>query len=347
MLQDEIKDAILDHLGPLKHTSGDGWRTRNCPLCHTQGESVDTRGRFGIRFPSSGDIAVNCFNCRFQAVHTPGSLFSRKFKIFLREIGVSAHDIAQFTFALYREKHNVVSTIKPKLAKPVTSSWETTELPENSYTLRFWLNHCCSDASFLKVMGYLEERCLRHVDDFYWSPSTDRMMNRRVIIPCWYEGRVVGYTARFVGNNSVLKVPKYMASAPKGYVYNLDPQLTGERKFTIMVEGVFDAFNVNGIGILGNDVSPEQLTVIKKIPSRIIVMPDLDAPGEALVKTAMKEGWAVSFPPWKAGIKDASRAVELYGRLAVVKSILDAAENDSFSIQVKYELKKEIKFKNE
>lgn len=337
MLQDVIKDLILEHIGPLKRAAV--WNTRNCPMCHTQGESMDTRGRFGLKLPPSGDIVVQCFNCNFVAIHTPATLFSKKFKLFLREIGISDAAIAKLNFQLYREKNNVISSTPAVPIESVTTSWVPIDLPKDSYSLRFWLDHSCSDSLFLKVMEYVEQRGLRYIDDFYWSPAKEQMMSRRIIIPCWYGGQIVGYVARFTGNAGVLRVPKYMATLPKGYVYNLDPQLSGERKYTILTEGVLDAFNVDGIGILGNNVSAEQLAVIKKIPGKIIVIPDQDVPGEHLIKAALNEGWAVSFPKWGQGVKDASDAALLYGRLATVKMILDSVEEDRLGIKVRYQLK--------
>lgn len=337
MLQDVIKDLILEHIGPLKRAAV--WNTRNCPMCHTQGESVDTRGRFGLKLPPSGDIVVQCFNCKFAAVHTPATLFSKKFKLFLREIGIADSVIAKLNFQLYREKNNVVSSTPVAPIESVITSWPPIDLPKDSYSLRVWLDYGCSDSLFLKVMEYVGQRGLRYIDDFYWSPAKEKMMNRRIIIPCWYGGQIVGYLARFAGNTDAVKVPKYLATLPKGFVYNLDPQLSGERKYTILAEGALDAFNVDGIGILGNSVSAEQLTVIKKIPGKIIIIPDQDAPGEHLIKVALDEGWAVSFPKWGQGVKDASDAALLYGRLATVKMILDSVEEDRLGIKVRYQLK--------
>lgn len=336
MLQDVIKDIILEYIGPLKRSTS--WSTRNCPLCHTQGESIDTRGRFGIKMPPSGDIAVKCFNCKFTASHIPATMFSKKFKLFLWEIGVPKNVVSKLNFDLYREKNNVRSTAPVVPIVSVTKSWETVELPKDAHPLRTWLDHGCEDPAFLRVLGYLEGRDLLHVDEFYWTPTKDYLMNRRVIIPCRYEGRIVGHVARFVGNEETITVPKYMASVPKGYVYNLDPHLTGERKYIIMAEGAFDAFNVSGIGVLGNGITAEQMSVIRRLQGKIVVIPDQDAPGAALIDLALDEGWAVSFPKWKADIKDASKAVESYGRLATVKMILDAIEDDQLGIRIRYGL---------
>lgn len=337
MLQDVIKELILEHIGPLKRSPL--WSTRNCPLCHTQGESIDLRGRFGIKMPPNGDIAVQCFNCKFTASHIPSTMFSKKFKLFLREIGITDTVIAKLNFDLYREKNNVAPVTPRAEIETVTKGWVPVDLPEDAHPLRLWLDHSCTDEKFLKVMAYLELRGLLYIDDLYWTPSTGHMMNRRVIIPCWYNGEIVGNLARIVGNDA-LKVPRYLAAIPKGYVYNLDPQLLGDRKYCILAEGALDAFGVDGIGVLGNSISSEQLSVIKRIPAQIIVIPDQDDPGTHLIEVALAEKWAVSFPKWEPSVKDAADAVKMYGRLATVKMILDSVEENQLGIKVKYELKK-------
>jgi len=52
------------------------------------------------------------------------------------------------------------------------------------------------------------------------------------------------------------------------------------------------------------------------------------------VNTAVKRGWAVSFPEWEDDIKDASDAVERYGRLFTVRSILESVETSGTKIKI-------------
>ena len=117
-------------------------------------------------------------------------------------------------------------------------------------------------------------------------------------------------------------------------MFNIDRFVDSDRDFVIVVEGVFDAIQVDGISVLGNIVTPEQAHLIDKLNKRVILCPDRDNAGKELIEQAVELGWEVSFPPWKDDIKDAADAVEQYGRLLTVKSIVDFATNNKIKIRV-------------
>ena len=50
---------------------------------------------------------------------------------------------------------------------------------------------------------------------------------------------------------------------------------------------------------------------------------------------AAELGWEVSFPPWHIDCKDAADAVQRYGRMATVSSIIKHATNNKLKIEVK------------
>ena len=52
------------------------------------------------------------------------------------------------------------------------------------------------------------------------------------------------------------------------------------------------------------------------------------------VNVAIKHGWSVSFPEWEDDVKDASDAVEKYGRLFTVKSVLESVETNTTKIKI-------------
>ena len=90
--------------------------------------------------------------------------------------------------------------------------------------------------------------------------------------------------------------------------------------------------------------------LIEALGKEVIVVPDFDKhiskqgkkvwPGKSLVEKAIEYGWNVSFPIWKDTCKDVSQAVEKFGKLFVLKSILDAKESNKLKIELmkkKYE----------
>ena len=120
-----------------------------------------------------------------------------------------------------------------------------------------------------------------------------------------------------------------------GYVFNIDRFADSKREIVIVTEGVFDAILIDGVAIQGNSVGPEQAHLIEKLGKRIIVCPDRDEAGTELMLQAAELGWEVSFPPWHVDVKDAADAVQHYGRLATISSIIKHATNNKLKIEVK------------
>ena len=64
-------------------------------------------------------------------------------------------------------------------------------------------------------------------------------------------------------------------------------------------------------------------------------MPDTDSAGKKLVDRAIEAGWTVSFPVWQETCKDLNEATVKYGKLFVLKSILQAKETSRLRIELK------------
>ena len=75
--------------------------------------------------------------------------------------------------------------------------------------------------------------------------------------------------------------------------------------------------------------------MIGKLGQRIILCPDRDDAGKDLIEQALALDWEVSFPPWHADCKDAADAVQRYGRLATVSSIINHATSNKIKARVR------------
>lgn len=347
MITDVLKDFILQKIGKLKPAS-QGWRKRHCPLCITQGHGTDQRNRFGVKFDTY-EILAHCFNCGFSAHWEEGSLLSDKFKLLLITIGADDKFIKELEFDIYKETHNIKIVREGdeisdnSRLRSLIDNWPRTELPEGSLSISKWLELGCDDDNLLKVVNYAIERRIFNLDNFYWCPSDDNQLNKRLIIPFYYQNRLVGFTGRYADHNEKeLKttfIPKYHQSRPLDYLYNLDAQEYWERKYVIVVEGVLDAWAINGVSTLG-EINQEKINIINRLQKDIIVCPDRDLKGDALVTAAMNNNWAVAYPLWDNSIKDAAQASTKYGRLLTTHSIIDSAISGVNSIRVKQEITK-------
>jgi hypothetical protein len=68
------------------------------------------------------------------------------------------------------------------------------------------------------------------------------------------------------------------------------------------------------------------------------VCPDRDKSGKSLVDAAIANGWEVSFPNWANDVKDVGKAVQCYGRLLTLQSILISTIENPTKIMVKRRL---------
>lgn len=345
MIIDAIKDAILANIGPLK-AAPKNWHKRNCMLCHTQGHNHDTRHRFGIQFnPTS--IAMNCFNCGFSSGYSDDRELSKSFKFFLKQINISPDFIKQIEFEIFRQKNNIESIRQDSAEKkPIDAEgklrnllnrWHPVDFPPDSLPITDWLAAGLTDPDFLSVVNYMLGRKIFNLNEFFWTPDTTHNLNQRVIIPYYYRNKLVGFTSRLCYDTDGKDIPKYYQQSPTDFVYNLDRQQDWLRKYVIVNEGVLDAWNTDGVGILG-EMNQSKADIINRLQKQVIVCPDRDRKGRDLVDVAISNNWAVAFPRWPSDIKDASKATEKYGRLLTTQSIISSAITNNILIKVQWDL---------
>jgi 5S rRNA maturation endonuclease (ribonuclease M5) len=157
-----------------------------------------------------------------------------------------------------------------------------------------------------------------------------------VIIPCYWKGALVGYTARS-WDPAVKK--KYYSQFDKNFIFNVDSQ-SNDWKFVIVCEGAFDAMSVDGVSVLGNEINEEQVDIIDSLGKEVIVVPDFDVKpngkwsGKLLIEQAKEYNWTVSFPLWHTTCKDINAAVVKYGKLFTLQSILVGRVNNNLKIEL-------------
>lgn len=311
-----------------------GWISGNCPMCVTRGHRADTRKRGGFMFADE-KFQYNCFNCGFKAGWSPGSSISDKLQELLLRLGSDPAQIQRIKLELLKEQdqQNIAQQfLKKSTPREVVISWKTKSLPPNSALLENVNTGELTDTQlqkFVSACEYIQERGLGYYDRWHWSPY--KHFVNRIILPFYYRGNIVGYTARWIGDTPNKETPKYYLQSPRDFVYNLDAQK--QKKYTIVTESQLDALITGGVAMEGNSPSLLQCDIIDDIGNQVIVLPDADKSGYPLVNAAISRGWSVSFPEWE-GCKDAGDAIQKYGRLFTVRSILESAETSSTKIRL-------------
>lgn len=283
---------------------------------------------------ADGTLSYHCFNCGYKANYTIGRKLNFKMRQFMSWLGIADDVIKKMAIEAmrYEEGDN-------KIEKKKFVNFQKRQLPKNTHKLDFWLEKYVAkdltEPQYKKIDGLLNYLKTRGIEpdwyDFMYSPEASFDFNKRLIIPFYWRGDVVGYTGRLF--ESVDKI-KYYTEVQPGYVFNMDAQ-DWSRKFVIVTEGPFDALTISGISILGSEVNDTQRELINGLGRKVIVVPDRDAPGQKLVDQALEFGWNVAFPEWQKGVDDVADAVLQYGRLFVMQSILKTTESNKLKIDLK------------
>lgn len=316
-----IIDTVNVHLPPKRKTTPSGWVSFNAICCHHNGEKADTRQRGGIMITEG--VSYHCFNCGFKASWQPGRKISNKFRKLLGWLNVSDELITKCAIEAMRIEE-IEGYQTERLEK---ISFIDKALPLGSKPIADYIEQPLEE--LVPVLEYLHSRNLYLEDyNFYWTPEEG--FNNRLIIPFYYQGQIVGYTARKITEGK----PKYISEQQPGYVFNLDAQIV-DRKYVFVVEGPIDAICIQGVALTSAEINQTQRKLIENLGKQIVVVPDRDQAGYRLVEQALEFNWAVSFPEWPKGIKDVNEAQLSLGRLATLYLITQGIETNQLKQQLR------------
>lgn len=330
----EIQAGLLTLLPSKRKTTPSGWTSFNAPCCHNRGERRDDRQRGGVLTSSSGGFQYHCFNCNFKAGWAPGKLLSANTKSLFRWLGMPDTDITKLNLYALKIKDD-----QPVEKRKFSFELEEKRLPENCLPIDTWIAEGAQDTELFDVVKYLVDERKVGWNWYPWHWSSENGYRDRAILPFYYDGKTVGWTARKIKPGK----PKYLTDTQPGYVFNIDNQ-KNNREYVIVVEGQFDAIAVDGVAIMHNEPNEVQIARINSLGKKVIVVPDRDKPGAKMINAALEHDWAVSMPPWEENIKDVSDAAKSYGRLYTLFSILHYQETNKIKIQL---LKKKLESLNE
>jgi len=340
-----VQDYTLSILPTKRRRSQAGWLSFNAVCCHYNGDSTDTRGRGGCITNPDGGVSYHCFNCQFKTSYQPGRPLSFKFRKLLNWLGADPTEVKRLVIEAIRVKE----LIRPEDIKAPEEEivFEARSLPQEAQSFlalaEFYklAEYQSTPKLFTDAVHYSLDRKIDTIKyDLYWTPEIEHKLNHRVIVPFVYKGETVGYTARATVDG--IK-PKYHSNHPANFVFNMDRQLPNS-KFVLVVEGPFDAMSVDGVSVQTNEISEQQAEIIEGLGREVIYVPDFDKhlnkqgrpvwPGLTAVEQAIEYGWSVSFPVWRETCKDVNAAVIKYGKLFVIKAILEGKESNSLKIKL-------------
>ena len=287
-------------------------------------------------------IGYNCYNCGFKT-RFDGIELSKNFEMLLHWLNVPYEDVRKIKLELLHNKLQGTSPNKPEDIASFYRRFNEIPLPPNAVTMESVADSEDPSEEYLGVLAYLTSRgsAVAEHHGYYWSPSSRHDMYHRVIIPFYHRDKVVGWTARYAGDPPKGTPRYYNSELQPGYLFNNHVMDKPNRKYVLLLEGPFDAIAVDGVGVLGSELSQEQLQWLKGCDKEIVVVPDRQRRNQGLIDVALQHGWSVSFPQWEDKIKDAAQASSRYGRLYTLRSILDNRTDRPLQIGIKRQMFKE------
>lgn len=315
-----IFDILSILPGKKKQTSG-GWYSFNAVCCHHRGHKADKRNRGGV-YVDGYNFTYHCFNCGFKCGFTLGKNISKNTRQLLSWCGIEDTQISRYNIESLQNK----DLLDIVIAKKQRSKIKFKECPNPKNAVKLDKNNI----QHKKYVDFLASRKIDVSDfDFLITPDDTGRNGNRIVIPFTYNNKTIGNISRYLDD----RVPKYLKEQQHGYVFGIDQQKR-EYESCLVFEGVLDAIPFNGCALLHDDISEEQADILLGLNKKIIIVPDQDKAGLKIIEKALSYNFYVSLPDWGPGIKDANEAMNKYGRLPVLISILQHATSSKIKLEL-------------
>jgi hypothetical protein len=311
---------IVSYLPHKRKLTPSGWYSFNAPCCAHNGQKPDRRQRGGLKITDES-WSYHCFNCNYTASFILGRSVSYKARRLLGWMGVPDNEIEHLTLESLRHRstHGLINDRQHVLNTLQGIEFEERELPAFSELLTPELD--------IKRWQYVQARGVP--EHFPIMTIVNENVRPNVIVPFTYNNQIVGHTSRYLDNRK----PKYLSDVQPGYVFGIDQQ-QAHWQSVIVTEGIFDALSINGVAVMHSEISDAQARLIRSLGRQVIVVPDQDTSGLSLIDRAVELGWSVSIPEW-LNCKDVNDAVQRYGKLATMLSIIENAESSRIKIELR------------
>jgi len=314
-----LEDIIRQYVSLPAHASSRGWYS----VLHTACD----HGRKGPRaaFKFEGDVVgFHCFNCPLKAKYTPSEhpYLSDNMKQVMDDFGIPVSEYQQVVLEnlknhpsksgddlhIIKENLEPDELILPKIFYPLSNA-----SPENKW------------AEIARY--YLEDRAVNPDSyPFMLTKKTSdlrlKKWNNRLIIPIYKDNKLIFYLGRDLTEKAIRKYESPATPRDK-ILYGYDQLHTNYEQPLYIVEGWFDGYSINGVAIIGNEISETKAKILNRSHRKKVYIPDRFGSGLKAAKQALEYGWSVSTPNISSDCKDMNDAVKKYGKLYVLKSLAD------------------------
>lgn len=313
-----LEHIIRQHISLPRTTNSGGWYQVLCKVCNDHGKKGK---RAGFKF--DGDIvAYNCFNCNHTGSYDPSinKTMPNKMASVLEAFSVPEDSWKPLLFQTMMNDDVFIDR-----QRRVYVNYEPNEIQ---------LPPCITpinpdgDDFDLYAIEYLEQE--RHINWKEYPFMIGRKQENypgylkwygRLIIPFYKDGKLIFYQGRDLTDT---KTRKYLSAdvVRDCILYGYENIYKHERTPLYIVEGWFDAWHLDGIAVLSNKMTQQQIHWINQSHREKVVVPDRFGNGDVLANQALDLGWSISTPDI-GDCKDPSDAIKEYGKMYTLKTIID------------------------
>lgn len=336
MKTDSFESVIRQYI-QLDSPNANGWCSVLCKSCGDKGHKGK---RAAFIFDPNGTIGYHCFNCGAKTKFDPNDTkLSKSMEQILQDFDVpeSSIDIVRFNLLKNRSDFDEITTdFLPKIdIEP-----DEIPLPKHFYLLK---DASPNDQWAVTASTYLEHRKIDlNTYSFMLSKpvnTTDKKVDKwlgRLIIPVYKDDKLIFYQGRALDGIKTNKKYESPSVAKDRVLFGFDKLFISTDYPLFIMEGFFDAHLVDGIAILGNQLSKSQIEWINKSKRKKVYIPDRYGDGQIGALEAIKQGWSISTPLIDdTDVKDVNEAIVKYGKMYVTKSIMDnISEGDAAKMRL-------------
>lgn len=316
----KVQDIISQYVPLASRPTSRGWHTMKCQLCH------DYKKRAGFKFEGEA-VSYNCFNCAKTAGFDPIKHRSipSKMRDVLEAYGVPLSEFNEVLFEAWKNGSPAGSSSEDDSKLHIRFN----ELLLPDYFVK--LDPNSKDIWHQVACGYLEiERGIDPESYPFLILDREAELTRiekakwkgYLVIPYYRNNKVIFYQARNLAEDGRVKYQS-PSEGKETAIFGYDEIYKYTDEPLYVHEGFFDAHIFgNSVAVFGNKMTDEQIEILNRCNRQKIVIPDRRGNGDVLAKQGLENDWAVSIPDI-GGCKDVNDAVKKYGKMYVVKTVMD------------------------
>jgi len=314
-------EQIIRQYVQLQTPNHKGWHAVRCLVCNDH----TLKGLRGAFLFDNDKVVYKCWNCGHTSVYDPyeHEYMPKKMIKTLESFGIPADEWQQVILTSHayitgaRKSNNKTSkftSIEPKELK----------LPEIFYLLK---DAKPDDYVADAAREYLRDERGVDPDSYPFMLSTKAENPKlhkwlgRVIMPIYKNNKLIYYVGRALYDAA--KKYETPASPKERVLYGFDRLFEHVESPLLIAEGWFDGYAIDGVATLGNVITPYQEQWLNRSSREKICIPDKFGDGKRPAEQALEFGWSISTPDIGSNCKDMSDAVKKYGKMYVLKSIIE------------------------